>query len=228
MLIDRSRRSPNFDTRDGRVVDMIILHYTGMADAESAIDLLCRKGSGVSSHYVVREDGYVHELVGEQDRAWHAGVASWFGDTAINARSIGIEIVNGGHDFGLPHYPDDQIDGVIQLIHDIRSRHEIPLDLVIGHSDVAPGRKNDPGEHFPWGRLEAAGALARPPLPQILLHGGDGWQWGQDGADVLEARKALRKLGYGIATEGPIDQTFADVMRALRARYGLGGAIDIA
>lgn len=116
----------------------------------------------VSAHYVVDEDGVLYRLVDEEKRAWHAGASSWEGRTDTNDRSIGIEIVNGGHDFGLPDFPDAQIDAVIKLLKDILARRGLSASRVVGHSDVAPGRKLDPGEKFPWARLAEFGvALPR-------------------------------------------------------------------
>lgn len=136
---------------------MLVLHYTGMETGQAALERMCDPDAKVSAHYMVEEDGRVFSLVAEDKRAWHAGLSSWRGITDLNSASIGIEIVNGGHDFGLPDYPDVQIEAVIQLCQDILSRHTIhPLD-VIGHSDIAPERKQDPGEKFPWERLAASG-----------------------------------------------------------------------
>lgn len=148
--------SPNFDER-GRTVDMIIIHYTGMKTASEAIERLCDPASKVSSHYVVEENGSVHALVPEEKRAWHAGAGSWKGESDINARSIGIEIVNPGHEWGYRKFPAKQIDAVIALISDINQRHAVSPSRVLGHSDVAPHRKEDPGELFPWGKLAACG-----------------------------------------------------------------------
>lgn len=150
-------RSPNFDSRDGTPVDMLLLHYTGMRTAAAAIDRLCDAEAKVSAHYVVDEDGAVLQLVDEDMRAWHAGVASWRGEANINHRSIGIEIVNPGHEFGYRAFPDVQIDAVVALASGILSRYPIPARNVVGHSDVAPTRKEDPGELFPWARLAGDG-----------------------------------------------------------------------
>ncbi|MBK5919536.1 N-acetylmuramoyl-L-alanine amidase, partial [Rhodothalassium salexigens] len=156
--------SPNHGPRRGGTApDMIVLHYTGMASAAAALDRLCDPAAQVSAHYLVDEDGALRRLVDEQRRAWHAGQAHWAGEADINSRSIGIEIVNGGHDFGLPTYPAVQVDAVVALVGDICARWAIRPARVVGHADVAPARKADPGEHFPWWRLAAAGlALAGP------------------------------------------------------------------
>ncbi len=150
-------RSPNFDSRDGVAVDMLVLHYTGMQSAAEAVERLCDADAKVSAHYVVDEDGTVLRLVDEAARAWHAGVASWRGETNINHRSIGVEIVNPGHEFGYRPFPEAQIAAVIELCNGVLSRHDISARNVVGHSDVAPTRKEDPGELFPWVRLAGEG-----------------------------------------------------------------------
>jgi N-acetylmuramoyl-L-alanine amidase len=146
-------RSPNFNSREGTPVDMLVLHYTGMRTAQAAFDRLCDPAAEVSAHYMIEEDGTLSVLVDEADRAWHAGVASWRGESNINSRSIGIELVNPGHEFGYRAFPDEQISVLIDLCCGILDRHEIPGRNVIGHSDVAPTRKEDPGELFPWEKL---------------------------------------------------------------------------
>ncbi len=161
--------SPNFDTRTAPP-DMIVLHYTGMKTGEAALDRLRdpTPGGRVSAHYLVEEDGRVFRLVDEARRAWHAGVASWKGQTDINSRSVGIEIVNPGHEFGYRDFPEPQVAAVIALVGDIRSRWTIVDGDIVGHSDVAPARKPDPGERFPWKRLAAAGHglwVEPPPAP---------------------------------------------------------------
>jgi N-acetylmuramoyl-L-alanine amidase len=151
------RPSPNHDDRHDRAIDMLVLHYTGMQGAEAALDRLCDPAAKVSAHYLIDEDGTVHALVAEDRRAWHAGVSCWAGETDINACSIGIELVNPGHEFGYRPFPQAQIAALIELCRGILSRHPIPPARVLGHSDVAPARKDDPGELFPWARLADAG-----------------------------------------------------------------------
>jgi N-acetylmuramoyl-L-alanine amidase len=136
---------------------MLVLHYTGMQTADAALERLCDPAAKVSAHYCVDEDGTVYALVPEARRAWHAGVSFWAGITDINASSIGIEIVNPGHEFGYRAFPEAQIEALIALCLDILSRHPIPPARVLGHSDVAPARKEDPGELFPWERLAKDG-----------------------------------------------------------------------
>lgn len=149
--------SPNHDDRGNAVIDMLVLHYTGMKTAQAALEKLCDPAAKVSAHYTVDEDGTVYAHVPEVLRAWHAGVSSWAGVSDINARSIGIELVNPGHEFGYRDFTHAQIEALITLCHGILLRHPIPSARVLGHSDVAPARKEDPGELFPWERLARAG-----------------------------------------------------------------------
>jgi N-acetylmuramoyl-L-alanine amidase len=156
VIVDRP--SANFDARpDGAAVDILVLHYTGMETAEAALDRLMDPAAKVSAHYLIDEDGTIVRLVEEDRRAWHAGVASWRGATDVNARSIGIELVNPGHEFGYRPFPEAQTGALIDLAADIVARQRIPARNVVGHSDVAPRRKMDPGELFDWPRLAAAG-----------------------------------------------------------------------
>jgi len=161
--------SPNHGPRaDNLPVDMLVLHYTGMPDGSSALDWLCRRESQVSAHYLVEEDGQIIQLVAEDRRAWHAGKAAWRGHQDVNGRSIGIEIVNPGHDYGYRAFPATQMQAVMTLCRDILRRHPIPARNVVGHSDVAPSRKRDPGELFPWQELAAANIGLWPqPAPAV-------------------------------------------------------------
>jgi N-acetylmuramoyl-L-alanine amidase len=180
--------SPNFDDR-ALPVTMLVLHYTGMPDAASAIQWMANPQSKVSAHYVVMEDGQIVHMVDEAKRAWHAGRSHWRGIDDVNSTSIGIEIVNPGHEWGYRPFPDAQIDALIPLVHDIVERHHISRGNVVGHSDVAPARKQDPGELFPWARL-ARLRLALPRPTQHLLDP----HW-SDGGFML----ALERFGYDIA-----------------------------
>ena len=136
---------------------MLVFHYTGMETARAALDRLCDRDAKVSAHYVVDEDGEVYSLVDEDKRAWHAGVSSWNGKTDINSRSVGIEIVNAGHEFGYRPFPEKQILSVIILSKEIIKRNFILSENIVGHSDIAPSRKRDPGELFPWKMLSENG-----------------------------------------------------------------------
>jgi len=152
-----ARPSPNFDTRGGAAIDILLLHYTGMQSGGAALERLCDPQAKVSAHYMIEEDGTIYKLVAEKNRAWHAGVSYWAGARDINARSIGIEIVNPGHEFGYRAFPEAQITALRGLARDILRRQGIPPARVLGHSDVAPLRKQDPGELFDWQSLARAG-----------------------------------------------------------------------
>jgi N-acetylmuramoyl-L-alanine amidase len=157
MMQRTMRLSPNHDDRGGTAIDMLVLHYTGMPTGRAALTRLCDPAARVSAHYTVDEDGQVYAHVPEDRRAWHAGVAHWAGANDINACSIGIELINPGHAFGYRPFPGEQIAALMTLCHSILMRHPIPSWRVLGHSDVAPARKEDPGELFPWERLAKAG-----------------------------------------------------------------------
>ena len=167
---------------------MIVLHYTGMQTAEAAIERLCDPAAQVSAHYVVDEDGAVLELVPEDKRAWHAGKSHWREWDNVNNRSIGIEIVNPGHDWGYRPFPEAQVDAVVRLVHEIKDRYEITRGNVVGHSDIAPARKRDPGELFPWAEL-ARRRLALPRPTRNLVDPG----WGESGFLM-----ALERFGYDV------------------------------
>jgi N-acetylmuramoyl-L-alanine amidase len=193
--------SPNHGERAGGLKpDMIILHYTGMETGAAALDWLCRDESQVSSHYFVHEDGRVDQLVAEGRRAWHAGKSSWQGETDINSRSIGIEIANAGHPGGLPDFPSEQIDAVVELCRNCGERWSIAPERVLAHSDIAPIRKVDPGEKFPWERLHAGGVGHWvPPAP---IGGGRFFQRGDQGQPVEAVQTMLSLYGYGIEVTG--------------------------
>ncbi|WP_426227636.1 N-acetylmuramoyl-L-alanine amidase [Pararhizobium sp. DWP3-4] len=193
--------SPNHGERAGGLKpDMIILHYTGMETAAAALDWLCREESQVSSHYFVHEDGRVDQLVAEDRRAWHAGKSNWKGESDINSRSIGIEIANAGHPGGLPDFPNGQIDAVVELCRNCGERWSIAPERVLAHSDIAPIRKVDPGEKFPWERLHA-GRVGHwvPPAP---IGGGRFFQRGDRGQPVEAVQTMLSLYGYGIEVTG--------------------------
>jgi N-acetylmuramoyl-L-alanine amidase len=161
------RPSPNHDRRGAPSrIDMLVLHYTGMQSAAAALNRLCDPAARVSAHYVVEEDGAVWRLVPEARRAFHAGQSCWEGERDLNLVSIGIEIVNPGHEWGYRAFPEEQMAAVECLCRDILSRHPIRPHRVVGHSDIAPDRKTDPGEAFDWPRLARAGVGIWPePLP---------------------------------------------------------------
>ncbi len=182
-----SRPSPNFGERR-LPVTMAVIHYTGMRTADAALDTLTSPASGVSSHYMIAEDGTVFALVDEDKRAWHAGAGSWRGITDVNSASIGYELVNPGAEFGYTPFPEPQIAALIDLLRAAFARWPIPPAWVIGHSDLAPTRKDDPGELFAWGTLAEAGLATRVPAGEA----DPGWT-------DAGATMALARYGYGVA-----------------------------
>lgn len=212
------RVSPNFGPRRETLrPDMIVLHYTGMATGAGAEAWLCDPASEVSSHYLVHEDGRIVQMVRESDRSWHAGKSSWFGRTDINSCSVGIEIVNPGHALGYTAFPKRQIDAVIGLCLGIIGRHAIPGRRVLAHSDVAPGRKIDPGERFPWKALFSRGVghfvPAAPIKPGAALRAGDA------GADVETLQSMLALYGYGVEISGAYDRQTEIVVAAFQRHF---------
>ena len=212
--------SPNCDERkDGRPPDMILLHYTGMLTGKAALDRLTTAASKVSAHYVVFEDGRIVQCVPEALRAWHAGVSYWAGETDINSRSIGIEIVNPGHEFGYCDFPLRQTAAVISLCKTILTRRgPIGADRILAHSDVAPSRKQDPGEKFPWELLSESGVghwVRAAPLDLA----GVKLQPGEHGELVARLQRALASYGYGIAETGSYDNATRDVVAAFQRHF---------
>lgn len=203
--------SPNFDERT-LPVTMVVLHYTGMLDAASAIARLSDPEAKVSAHYVIAEDGQIVRMVDETKRAWHAGKSYWRGVTDVNSASIGIEIVNPGHEFGYRPFPVAQIDSVVGLMHDVTLRHRITRGNVVGHSDIAPARKEDPGELFPWDRL-ARLRLALPSPTKNLMdpHWTDAGfllaleRFGYEVTDPLAAVRAFQRRFRPATIDGIID-----------------------
>lgn len=216
-----SSPSPNFDERK-HAIDMLVLHYTGMETGQAALDRMRDPAAKVSAHYMIWEDGRIDQLVDEDHRAWHAGVSSWQGDEDLNSRSIGIEIVNGGHDFPLPDgtlppYPDRQVGALIALCRAIISRHRIPRTRIVGHSDIAPLRKQDPGEHFPWARLAKAHIGHWPEVSGRT--DGPGLQPGDTGSGVETLQTHLAGIGYGLDASGTYDTLTEAVVRAFQRRW---------
>ena len=213
------RPSSNNDARSsGRLVDMLVLHYTGMEDTESALDRLSDPDSQVSAHYLIDDHGSIHRLVPEARRAWHAGVGAWLGETDINDLSIGIEMVNPGHELGYQPYSEEQMIALEELARDILTRHPIPPERVLAHSDVAPGRKQDPGELLDWRRLARRGIGLWPELPKIKSTG-ESLRQGDDGMVVAAAQAALRAYGYGIEPNGVYDEQTLDVVTAFQRHF---------
>lgn len=221
-IIDFS--SPNHDARpDGMPIDMLVLHYTGMPSGDAAIDRLRDASVKVSAHYVIEEDGRVFRLVPESRRAWHAGVACWRGHRDINGRSVGIELVNPGHEYGYREFPRAQMAALESLARDIVARHRIQPRNVVGHADVAPERKQDPGELFDWERLARAGVGAWP------KRGGwfrrrravGGFDFGPDDRDksIADAQQKLASWGYDVSTNGVLDARTARVLTAFQRHF---------
>lgn len=204
------RPSPNHDARAEGPVDILVMHYTGMRTAEEALARLCDPGAKVSSHYTIDRDGAVYRHVAEDRRARHAGVSYWAGVRDVNSRSIGIEIVNPGHEFGYVPFAEPQIAALIDLSRGILARHPIVPARVVGHSDVAPNRKQDPGELFPWARLAEFGVGVWPSnFPPRSGNLGRG--------EAETFAENLRRFGYGVPPE--VDWPLADVIAAFQRRF---------
>jgi N-acetylmuramoyl-L-alanine amidase len=210
--------SPNHgERRAGCTPDMIVLHYTGMADANAVLERLCSPQSELSAHYVVFEDARIIQCVPEGRRAWHAGVSSWAGETDINSCSIGVEIANPGHDFGYPDFAKRQIAAVIALCRGIIARRGVPADRVLAHSDVAPARKKDPGEKFPWHLLHDSGVghWIRP----APITDGTRLAPGDHGEAVGVLQSQLAQYGYGLPVTGTFDDTTGAVVTAFQRHF---------
>ena len=216
--VDEVHPSPNHEPRYGVAEpDILLLHYTGMKTTQAALDRLCDPDARVSSHYLVYEDGRILQLVAEARRAFHAGESSWEGTTDINSRSIGIEIGNQGHDFGCPAFPEPQVTAVIALCRDIVARWGILPWHVLAHSDVAPLRKRDPGEIFPWARLAAAGVgLWVEPAP---IERGNALCPGDHGEAVARLQRMLAAYGYGITQHGRYESTTHEIVAAFQRHF---------
>ena len=211
------RPSPNFDQRAGvKQPDILLLHYTGMQSCEAAVTRLTDAAARVSSHYTIDEDGTVYVHVPEHLRAWHAGVSSWRGHSDINSRSVGIEIVNPGHEFGYRAFPEAQIEAVVALSQSIIARHKIAARNVIAHSDVAPGRKTDPGELFPWRRLAEAGVGVWVDVVAVNVAT---LSRGMSGPEVLALQSQLARYGYGLETSGEFDDKTEAVVREFQRHF---------
>jgi N-acetylmuramoyl-L-alanine amidase len=210
--------SPNHGPRSpGAPIDILLLHYTGMVSADDALKWLCDPRSNVSSHYFVFEDGRTWCLVDETRRAQHAGVSFWAGETDINSRSVGIEIANPGHEFGYRPFPRRQIAALIALCRDILDRHSIPSERILGHSDVAPSRKCDPGELFPWQTLHEEG-IGHFVSPEPIQDGSI-LPVGACGAEVKQWKNRFRNYGYGLADTDEFDGEMAAVITAFQRHF---------
>ncbi len=210
--------SPNSgERRDNKKPDMLLLHYTGMETGQSAQDWLCSPESEVSCHYIVHEDGRTVQMVPEGLRAWHAGAGFWAGETDINSHSIGIEIVNPGHAFGYPDFPDRQIEEVITLSRSIIERNAIAPERVLAHSDTSPGRKCDPGEKFPWRRLYEAGIGHF--VDPATIRSGRFFSLGDTGQPVEALQSMYALYGYGVDITGTFDERTKAVVEAFQRHF---------
>ncbi|MCR9135609.1 MAG: N-acetylmuramoyl-L-alanine amidase [Alphaproteobacteria bacterium] len=210
--------SPNFGVRRGGLVpDMLVLHYTGMDSADSALQWLCTEESQVSAHYLVYEDGRIVQMVEEDKRAWHAGQSHWRGQTDLNSLSIGIEIANRGHEAGSPDFPMAQIDAVVHLCQNCAERWAIVPERIVAHSDIAPQRKADPGEKFPWRSLfeNGVGHFVEP----SCAGGGRFFQPGDAGQPIEALQAMLLLYGYGLEINGKYDEMTAAVVTAFQRHF---------
>lgn len=211
--------SPNFDSRRAPP-DAVVLHYTGMETGEGALARMRDPGAKVSAHYMIEEDGRCFRLVPEERRAWHAGRSFWRGERDLNAVSIGVEIVNPGHEWGYRAFPERQIDAVIGLLDAIRGRWDVPDSRILAHSDVAPARKTDPGELFPWKRLAEAGhGLWYEPEPERIAALGAPLGVGDQGAGVFVLQAGLHRMGYEPKPSGSYDDETATVVAAFQRHW---------
>ncbi len=218
--------SPNHDARPpGASVDMLVPHYTGMPSLDEALQRLRDPGAKVSAHYLVDEAGAVYALVPEGRRAWHAGVAKWRGSADVNGRSISVELANPGHEWGCKPYPKAQMAALIELCRGILSRHPIPPAGVLGHSDVAPGRKQDPGELFDWRGLAEAGIGLWPEAGFAPSGAAPELEPGMSGAAVLDLQLALDAFGYQVEGTGLYDAATRAAVSAFQ-RHWRPGAVD--
>jgi N-acetylmuramoyl-L-alanine amidase len=224
-VIDRP--SPNHDARGDATVDMLVLHYTGMPTGDAALARMRDPAAKVSAHYMIEEDGRVFRLVPEDRRAWHAGVASWRGHRDINARSVGIEIVNPGHEFGYRKFPAAQMAALTALAREILARHPIPPRNVVGHSDVAPARKTDPGELFAWRDLAQAGVGLWPRT--VPARDGRTFRLGEADGTITTVQRQLDAYGYALDITGVLDDATATVLTAFQRHFRpacIDGALD--
>jgi N-acetylmuramoyl-L-alanine amidase len=201
---------------------MLVLHYTGMESAAAALARLCDAASKVSAHYLITEEGAVHLLVQDDKRAWHAGVASWRGITQVNHSSVGIELANPGHQYGYRHFPDAQMEALAALCTDLLSRHAIPLRNVIAHSDVAPQRKEDPGELFNWQWLAEKGIGLWPTVSDaedMLGHIAGVLKEGEKGGGVKIMQQNLFDYGYAVPLHGEFDEATKKVVIAFQRHF---------
>ena len=220
-LIHFESPSPNWNERL-LPISMVVVHYTGMQSGAEALERLCNAHAGVSAHYLIEEDGTVHRLVREDRRAWHAGKSFWRGITDINSASIGIELVNPGHEFGYQPFPDAQMEALLPLLADMVQRHDIPRANVVGHSDIAPTRKEDPGELFDWDLLAAHRLALKTPrvtMPSPFENDGAFFlgleRWGYDISDTAAAMRAFQRRWRPHIIDGLVDGECSAILFSL-------------
>ena len=218
-LVSAVHASPNFgERRNGLVPTLLILHYTGLATVEHAIEVLADPRGQVSCHYVIDDHGRITQMVAEKMRAWHAGVSLWAGETDINSCSIGIEIHNPGHTGGYPEFGREQMRAVRDLSRDIITRNQLWASGVLAHSDVAPARKSDPGEKFDWPWLARAG-VGHWVAPEPIAQDGGALALDAEGPRVAEMQRQLAGYGYGISCTGHFDAATECVVRAFQRHF---------
>lgn len=229
-LVHREVASPNWNERK-LPVTMVVLHYTGMQTADDALARMCDPAAEVSAHYMIDEDGTVTRLVPEEKRAWHAGRSYWRGVTDVNSASVGIELVNPGHEWGYRPFPDAQMEALAPLLADIVKRHNVPRANVVGHSDIAPARKTDPGELFDWDTLARLRlALPKPKLKMRLLFDNDGAfflaleRFGYDISDPAAAVRAFERRWRPHRITGEIDGQLGALLFELLLERDMGHA----
>lgn len=220
-LIHFENPSPNWNERQ-LPISMVVLHYTGMPTGAEALERMCSEEAGVSAHYMIDEDGTVHRLVREDRRAWHAGKSFWRGITDINSASIGIELVNPGHEWGYRPFPDAQMEALLPLLADMVQRHDIPRANVVGHSDIAPTRKDDPGELFDWDLLAAHRLALRTPrvtMPSPFENDGAFFlgleRWGYDISGPQAAMRAFQRRWRPHIIDGQVDGECSAILFSL-------------
>ncbi|MYL97352.1 N-acetylmuramoyl-L-alanine amidase [Novosphingobium sp. FGD1] len=229
-LVNRRVSSPNWNERK-LPITMVVLHYTGMKSADDALSRMCDPEAEVSAHYMIDEEGVVTSLVPEGKRAWHAGHSYWRGVTDVNSASVGIELVNPGHEFGYRPFPEAQMDALLPLLADILERHDIPRANVVGHSDIAPARKEDPGELFDWARLGQLGlALEIPRAKMNLFYDNPGAfylaleRFGYDITDGRAAVAAFQRRWRPAIIDGEIDGEIGGILFELLLERDIGRA----
>lgn len=210
MLYFQDCPSPNFNKRpSSRNPELIIIHYTGMQPAGDALSKLCNPDAAVSAHYLIEKNGSIYRLVEDKNRAWHAGLSYWQGERDINGISLGIELDNGGHDFALPSYPAKQIEALLSLLSELSQKYHISPERIIGHSDIAPSRKIDPGEHFPWEILHKYGFGLWPGDLPVR----------DEPQSIPQVQEILEEIGYDCPQTNILDPLTVAVIQAFQRHF---------